>query len=310
MLAHYYSHFMFSDTLLGSDIKDRFFDKQRREYFFDRDPDLFSYIVQFYRSGKIHFPEEECACSFASELDYFGIFIGHFGDCCSEIFDEQQLLYKDRLDRRRRRLAPPEPDPKTFREKAWKLFEDPGRNPVGMFLHYASALFIVISVASSVVETIPCGDLPCGEQFAAEFFVLESICVAVFTLEYVVRLIASPSRLKFIKQFLSIIDVVAILPYYVGLVAPGANSGPFTVLRVVRIFRIVKMSRHNTKVRNAGSSLIASLSELSFIFVILIILVLLFSTVIYYTEIPYTGTSFNSIPDAFWYTIVTMTTLG
>lgn len=75
-------------------------------------------------------------------------------------------------------------------------------------------------------------------------------------------------------------------------------------------FRIVKMSRHNTKVREAGSSLLASLSELSFVFVVLITLVILFSTIIYYAEMGDEDTKFTSIPATFWYVIVTMTTLG
>ena len=112
------------------------------------------------------------------------------------------------------------------------------------------------------------------------------------------------------KLFLSIIDVVAIIPFYVALVFPSAADGPFTVLRVFRIFRIVKMSRHNTKVREAGSSLLASLSELSFVFVVLATLVILFSTVIYYAEMAEENTGFSSIPATFWYTIVSMTTLG
>lgn len=298
------------DTLLGSKQRDRFFDKTKKEFFFDRDPDLFKYIVQFYRSGKLHFPEEECVCSFASELDYFGIFIGHLGDCCYEIFKDEQEDHEAYLERRRNGVKPVEIKPKTIKEKMWKLFEDPGKNPVGLFLHYTSVVFIAISVVASAAETIPCGRTTCGETYQEKFFVLESVCVILFTVEYLARLFAAPARLKFMKQFLSVIDVVAILPYYVTLVNPQANSGPFTVLRVFRIFRIVKMSRHNTKVRNAGSSLIASLSELSFIFMILIMFLLIFSTVIYYTESVYEDTNFGSIPDAFWYTIVTMTTLG
>lgn len=300
---------MFSDTLLGSSRRDVFFDTKRNEYFFDRDPDLFSYIIQFYRRGKLHYPEDECACCFKGELDFFGIVKNHLSDCCFEIFQEKHEEFED-YQRRHAKTEDDEFVPTTPREKMWKLFEDPGQNIIGLFMHYVSAILILISVVASTAETLPCGKLKCGDKYSTQFYVVESLCVIVFTIEYLARLWAAPNRFNFMKQFLSVIDVVAIIPYYVALIFPDAAGGPFTVLRIFRIFRIVKMSRHNTKVREAGSSLLASLSELSFVFVVLITLVILFSTIIYYAEITDKDTLFESIPATFWYVIVTMTTLG
>ncbi|XP_068714930.1 A-type voltage-gated potassium channel KCND2-like isoform X2 [Montipora foliosa] len=297
------------DTLLGSTRRDQFFDKKRNEYFFDRDPDLFSYIIKFYRKGTLHYPEDECACCFKGELDFFGIVKNNLGNCCYEIFQEKCDEFED-YQRRHAKCEDVDFVPITMRQKTWKLFEDPGRNIFGLFLHYTSAVLILVSVVASTVETLQCGKIKCGDKYSEQFYIAESICVIAFTVEYGTRLWASPKRLQFMKQFLSIIDVVAIIPYYVALVFPDAEGGPFTVLRIFRIFRIVKMSRHNTKVREAGSSLIASLSELSFVFVILITLVILFSTVIYYAEMGDEDNNFTSIPLTFWYVIVTMTTLG
>jgi len=297
------------DTLLGSTRRDVFFDKTKNEYFFDRDPDLFTYIIQFYRKGTLHYPEDECACCFAGELDFFGIVRNHFGDCCYEVFQEK---HDDFEDYQKRHAKPTEEEiiPTTIRQKMWQWFEDPGQNIFALLIHYTSAALILISVVTSTVETLQCGEVSCGDKYKGQFYIAESTCVIVFTVEYLTRLYAAPIRFQFMKQFLSIIDVVAIIPFYVALVFPNAAGGPFTVLRVFRIFRIVKMSRHNTKVREAGSSLLASLSELSFVFVVLITLVILFSTVIYYAEMGDEDTNFTSIPATFWYTIVTMTTLG
>ncbi|XP_067024226.1 A-type voltage-gated potassium channel KCND2-like isoform X1 [Acropora muricata] len=297
------------DTLLGSKRRDQFFDEKRNEYFFDRDPDLFSYILKFYRKGTLHYPEDECACSFKGELDFFGILKNNLSECCYEIFQEKHEEFED-YQRRHARTEDEDFVPKTLREKTWKLFEDPGKNIFGLFLHYTSAVLILISVVASTVETLQCGKVKCGNKYSEQFYVVESICVIAFTVEYIARLWAAPKRFQFMKQFLSIIDVVAIIPYYVALVFPDAAGGPFTVLRIFRIFRIVKMSRHNTKVREAGSSLLASLSELSFVFVVLVTLVILFSTVIYYAEMEDEDTKFKGIPMTFWYVIVTMTTLG
>lgn len=235
-------------------------------------------------------------------------------DCCHEPFGEQTEDFNEYLRRTRPLEVPKVSDNQAciqrLRRQMWKLFEEPGGNVFGLLLHYISAVFIVVSVISSVVETIPCGIQRCGKKYAKEFFLVEGVCVTLFTAEYFSRLFAAPKRWEFVKKFLSIIDLVAILPFYVGLISPEASEGPFTVLRVFRIFRIVKMSRHSTKVQQAGSSLRESFSELSFVFVVLAVMIIIFSSVIYYAESAYPDTNFTSIPATFWYTIVTMTTLG
>ncbi|XP_020901719.1 potassium voltage-gated channel protein Shal isoform X3 [Exaiptasia diaphana] len=304
----------FPDTLLGSTTRERFFDTKRKEYFFDRDPEVFKYIIIFYKTGKLHFPEEECASCFDTECRYFGIHTELMTDCCHEPFGEQKEELEDYL-KRTKPIEIPEQDPNpTFQQRLrrsmWKLFEEPGGNIFGLMMHYISAVFIVISVVSSVVETIPCGIQRCGQKYAKQFYLTEAVCVTLFTAEYVSRLYAAPKRWEFAKKFLSVIDLIAILPFYAGLITPEASEGPFTVLRVFRIFRIVKMSRHSTKVQQAGSSLRESFSELSFVFAVLAVMIIIFSSVIFYAESSYQDTDFSSIPATFWYTIVTMTTLG
>ena len=198
----------------------------------------------------------------------------------------------------------------TPREKLWEMFDDPGQNMIALLMHYISGIFIFISVTASLAETVSCGSEKCGDRYKKFFFLLESVCVILFTVEYLLRLWSTPKRWQFAKQFLSVIDVVAILPFYFGLIAPEASEGPFTVLRVFRIFRIVKMSRHSNKAQQAGSSLKKSFSELSFVGVVFVVQLLIFSSVIYYSEYNYENTTFVHIPATFWYTIVTMTTLG
>ncbi|EDO31807.1 predicted protein [Nematostella vectensis] len=304
----------FPDTLLGSTMKQHFYDPSKKEYFFDRDPEVFKYIITFYKTGKLHYPEEECACCFETECAYFGILADIMSDCCHEPYGEQKEDFDDYLKRNKPALGLTDPDSlkgaARFRCKMWQLFEEPSGNIFGLMLHYISAVFIAVSVVTSVVETVPCGITTCGKKYEYLFFVLEAICVCLFSTEYACRLYSAPERWLFMKKFLSIIDLVAILPFYAGLIVPEASSGPFTVLRVFRIFRIVKMSRHSTKVRAAGSSLKDSFSELSFVFVVLAALIILFSSVIYYSESVDPNSNFTSIPATFWYTIVTMTTLG
>ncbi|VDQ03149.1 unnamed protein product [Trichobilharzia regenti] len=87
-------------------------------------------------------------------------------------------------------------------------------------------------------------------------------------------------------------------------------SGVFTTLRVFRVFRVFKFSRHSVGLRILGYTLKSCASELGFLLFSLTMVIIIFATVMYYAEKSVEGTTFSSIPSSFWYTIVTMTTLG
>ncbi|XP_010901532.1 potassium voltage-gated channel subfamily D member 2 isoform X2 [Esox lucius] len=310
----------YPDTLLGSTERDFFFHEETNEYFFDRDPDIFRHILNFYRTGKLHYPRQECIAAYDEELSFFGIIPEIIGDCCYE-------EYKDRRRENQERLQDDEDDEKedvaplnmTFREYMWRAFENPHTSTTALVLYYVTGFFIAISVMANVVETVPCGTLPnrakeisCGDRYALAFFCLDTACVMIFTVEYLLRLIAAPSRYNFMKSVMSIIDVVAIMPYYIGLVMTDNDqvSGAFVTLRVFRVFRIFKFSRHSAGLRILGYTLKSCASELGFLLFSLTMAIIIFATVMFYAEKGSTSSKFTSIPAAFWYTIVTMTTLG
>jgi len=87
-------------------------------------------------------------------------------------------------------------------------------------------------------------------------------------------------------------------------------SGAFVTLRVFRVFRVFKFSRHSQGLRILGYTLKSCASELGFLLFSLTMAIVVFATIMFYTEKNEPETSFTSIPEAFWYTIVTMTTLG
>ena len=190
---------------------------------------------------------------------------------------------------------------------------------MALVFYYVTGFFIAVSVIANVVETVPCGsspghikELPCGERYAVAFFCLDTACVMIFTVEYLLRLAADPSRYRFVRSVMSIIDVVAILPYYIGLVMTDNEdvSGAFVTLRVFRVFRIFKFSRHSQGLRILGYTLKSCASELGFLLFSLTMAIIIFATVMFYAEKGSSASKFTSIPAAFWYTIVTMTTLG
>jgi len=79
----------FPDTLLGSHEREYFRDVDTGEYFFDRDPELFRYILNYYRTGRIHMPRDVCLTAFLDELAFFGIRSDVIADCCHEEYEDR-----------------------------------------------------------------------------------------------------------------------------------------------------------------------------------------------------------------------------
>ncbi|XP_022283348.2 A-type voltage-gated potassium channel KCND2 isoform X2 [Canis lupus baileyi] len=311
----------YPDTLLGSSERDFFYHPESQQYFFDRDPDIFRHILNFYRTGKLHYPRHECISAYDEELAFFGLIPEIIGDCCYEEYKDRRRENAERLqddadtDTGGESALPS----MTARQRVWRAFENPHTSTMALVFYYVTGFFIAVSVIANVVETVPCGaspghakELPCGERYAVAFFCLDTACVMIFTVEYLLRLAAAPSRYRFVRSVMSIIDVVAILPYYIGLVMTDNEdvSGAFVTLRVFRVFRIFKFSRHSQGLRILGYTLKSCASELGFLLFSLTMAIIIFATVMFYAEKGSSASKFTSIPAAFWYTIVTMTTLG
>ncbi|XP_078249501.1 A-type voltage-gated potassium channel KCND3 isoform X2 [Pogona vitticeps] len=309
----------YPDTLLGSTEKEFFFNEDTKEYFFDRDPDVFRCILNFYRTGKLHYPRYECISAYDEELAFYGILPDIIGDCCYEEYKDRKRENAERLmddsDSENNQESMPA---LSFRQTMWRAFENPHTSTLALVFYYVTGFFIAVSVITNVVETVPCGtmpgskELPCGERYEMAFFCLDTACVMIFTVEYLMRLFAAPSRYRFIRSVMSIIDVVAIMPYYIGLVMTDNEdvSGAFVTLRVFRVFRIFKFSRHSQGLRILGYTLKSCASELGFLLFSLTMAIIIFATVMFYAEKGSASSKFTSIPASFWYTIVTMTTLG
>ncbi|VDD83553.1 unnamed protein product [Mesocestoides corti] len=309
----------FPHTLLGSSEKDYFYNEETQEYFFDRDPDIFRHILNYYRTGLLHYPKNECVSAYDEELAYFGILPDIMGDCCYEEYRDRKRDISERLIDDREDEAKILAPCKNFREKLYRIFGNPQYSTAALVVYYVCGFFIAVSVTANIIETISCGYDPntgrhpsCGERYSKGFFCLDTACVLIFTIEYLARLYAAPDRLKFLRSVMALIDVIAIFPYYVGLGLPENKnlSGAFVTLRVFRVFRIFKFSRHSQGLRILGYTLKSCASELGFLLFSLAMALIIFATVIYYLEKTDADTRFTSIPAAFWYIIVTMTTLG
>lgn len=139
----------------------------------------------------------------------------------------------------------------------------------------------------------------------------EIILTVLFTLEYVLRVFSTPRKQHYIKSFFGFIDLITLLPVYFIILIPGmgaAYSTLFRLMRVLRILRMIKLMRYMNSVLDLWSGLVASYRKLLVFFFIIGVIICLFAGAMYAVEGPSYG--FTSLPVAFYWAVVTITTVG
>lgn len=201
----------------------------------------------------------------------------------------------------------------SMRQRAFSILEDTGqRKGLARTLNILLILLITINVLAVALETVDV----LQERHAAFFAALEVFSIAVFSVEYLLRLWVSVEnkrfsdfqfpRLRYAFSAMALVDLLAILPFFLTLL--------FTVdlrfLRVLRLLRVFKLTRYSSAMnmllevfREEASSLIAG-------FFILFVLLVLSASGAYLVEHTAQPVKFGSIPAAMWWAVATLTTVG
>ena len=230
------------------------------------------------------------------------------------------------------------------------IFDDPSSCRIAQLTSIFVILTIALSVSTFVMETMPQfrtwdgGRVGAGtEQVPESFGIIEGFSIAVFSLEYVVRLLlvgfSPPDTSSFLSKFssflfhpMNVIDLLAIAPYYIELALPsdsgGSALGVLRILRVARVFRVFKLGKYSAGLQMFAQVILQSMSAMMLLMFFLVIAVVLFGSLIYYAErgefshelggyarLDVTGqgyelTPFVSIPASFWWVVTTTTTVG
>ena len=172
----------------------------------------------------------------------------------------------------------------------------------GKIFDLAIQLLIMLSLITFSIETLPNIDnslIQVLNQF-------ELVCVIIFSVEYILRLFLTP-KFKYVFSFFGIIDLLAILPFYI---ASGIDLRSVRVLRLLRLFRVFKLFKYNNAMDRITSAFIKIKSELVIFLVATFFLVYLASVGIYYFENAEQPEQFKSVFHSLWWAITTLTTGG
>lgn len=173
----------------------------------------------------------------------------------------------------------------------------------GRLFDIAIQLLIVISLVSFSVETLP--DLAPAIQSFLRY--IEIACVAAFTVEYLLRIAVADRPLGFVLSFFGLVDLAAILPFYV---TTGVDLRSLRAVRLLRLFRALKLVRYSAAIRRFHRAFIIAREELV-LFASVTALLLYFAAVgIYYCERDAQPEAFRSVFDGLWWAVATLTTVG
>ncbi len=202
-----------------------------------------------------------------------------------------------------------------YRRRIHQILETgPTRDAISLVVNYGLIILIVVNVIAFAAETVPRLQATYGPYF--DLFNLVS--VAIFTIEYVLRVWSSveiptlkkqrplQARLHFAMRPLLIIDLIAILPFYLSFLVPI----DLRVLRVLRLFRFFKLARYSPALQTLARVLQAEFRALLGALLVMVSLLLFASTGIYFLERDIQPEAFGSIPAAAWWALATLTTVG
>ncbi|XP_077454505.1 delayed-rectifier potassium channel regulatory subunit KCNS2 [Stigmatopora argus] len=315
------------------------YDDAEKEFYFDRNPALFPYVMNFYNTGRLHLMAELCIFSFSQEIEYWGINEFFLDSCCSgayhgrkmdqdredwedrsdedsssSSFDELLEFYNDATKFDKQPLG-------SLRRRVWLMLDNPGFSVASRVISVLSIVVVLGSIATMCMNSMSEFSLMGAEGQLTEdprFEIVEHFGISWFTLELLARFAVAPDLVHFFKHALNLIDLVSILPFYLTLLvnlvvesSPAlANLGRVAqVLRLMRIFRILKLARHSTGLRSLGATLRNSYKEVGLLLLYLAVGVSFFSVMAYTVE-KEDSEDLSTIPACWWWATVSMTTVG
>tara|TARA_B110000091_G_C13649734_1_gene404871 strand:+ start:42 stop:749 length:708 start_codon:yes stop_codon:yes gene_type:complete len=189
-----------------------------------------------------------------------------------------------------------------IKKKLREIVED-NTSKKGKYFDYFIQLIIILSLISFSLETLP----NISEEFRLILEKFEFVSIVIFSIEYALRVLVKKKPLSYIFSFYGIIDILAILPFYLNRFLDLRFLRAF---RVFRIFRALKLIRYNKALNRFNVAFKIVKEELVLFFIVILIMLFIVSAGIYSFENEAQPEVFKSVFHSGWWSIVTLTTVG
>uniref|UniRef100_I3K446 Uncharacterized protein n=1 Tax=Oreochromis niloticus TaxID=8128 RepID=I3K446_ORENI len=309
------------------------------EFFFDRDPAFFHHICHFYATGVLWIIVEMCPISFEEEIAYWGLSLKDTQLCCWMVFQEKVDEVKENLKVERELMAEVEVkyNDEYFKDMMfgdvrmtmWNIVENPYSSTLAKTFTLLSNIFVLLSIAAMCLNSVE--ELQSYTIDGKTYMEWgEIVTIVFFTFEYLIRLITTPDIVLFLKSGLNFVDMVSVMPYFVQIIFEAFTdsedvnaqedlramarvsklSHVLKIVKLLRIFRILKLARHSTGMRAFAFTLRRCYQEASCIFLFIALGIFTFSALLHSAERETEGSPISSIPYAWWWAAVSISTVG
>ncbi|MGA1289041.1 MAG: ion transporter [Rubrivivax sp.] len=206
--------------------------------------------------------------------------------------------------------------PTTLQRRLLQVLERSApRDRASRWCDLAIATLVLLNVGAIVLDSLP----SIHRQWGPAFQTFETFSVAVFSAEFALRLWASGARYRhgpgsawrgrrrYLFSTYGLIDLMAILPFYLQWLVPGLD---LRVLRIVRLVRVFKLSHYSTAIEDLFQAVYQERRSFAAALYLLLIATLMSSTLLYFAEHEAQPERIGSIPDALYWSVITLTTVG
>ncbi|PIB37216.1 ion transporter [Reichenbachiella sp. 5M10] len=170
-------------------------------------------------------------------------------------------------------------------------------------------VILLVIILASIVEVMLESIHEIDAKYDHELKIVEWIFTLLFSLEYIARIVSSPQPIKYIFSFMGIIDLLSLIPTYLGIFIDGTRAlSVIRAIRLIRVFRVLKLTHFMGGAEQLGSALYNSRHKIIVFLGTVLCIVVIIGTMMYMIEGGQNG--FTSIPKSIYWSIVTITTVG
>ena len=292
----------FPSTLLGnSEKRKNFLNFDPNQYFFDRNRNAFEAILYFYQSnGRLNRPTNVGLETFEYECKFFEL-----PPSSIKAMKVKEGLFVEKEKQ--------ESESSSFLQNIWQFTEKPESSKGAQVFALFSFSMILLSIILACLESMPVVQnwfIDNNHRYVSTY--LEYTLNGWFLFELLLRAAASPSKCEFFKAPMNIVDILAIVPYFILKTINEQISyhKVLRVLRFLRMFRLFRIGKHSKRMQLVGKILISTIDDIKELLLCLIIVIIFGGSIVYYAEMDQKRTNFTSIPQALWWAVQTVVVLG